>query len=193
MLYKNRKKYAPFEIRLAAFFSKISKNANFWTLLSLIFAVASAYLITRQSFLFAGLFVAISAMLDVVDGSIARLHNKATNRGAYLDTVSDRYAEAIVIVALVFVPLPSVIFPPAVWIAVLLFGSLMTTYAKASASEKGLPTPLGVLLERAERVFLIFIAVVLGHFGKVYMTYAIILLALLTNISALQRVRMVLR
>ncbi len=193
MLYKNRKKYAPFEIRLAAFFGKISKNANFWTLLSLIFAVASAYLITRQSFLFAGLFIAISAMLDVVDGSVARLYGKATNRGAYLDTVSDRYAEAMVIVALIFVPLPSVIFPPAVWISLLLFGSLMTTYAKAAASEKGLPAPLGVLMERAERVFLIFIAIILGHFSKVYMIYAIIPLALLTNLSALQRIRMVLK
>jgi hypothetical protein len=69
----------------------------------------------------------------------------------------------------------------------------MTTYAKASAAEKNLPTPLGVLLERAERVFLIFVAIILGYFSKVYMLYAIILLALLTNLSALQRIRMVLK
>ena len=193
MLYKNRKKYATFEDKLASVFGKISKNADVWTFVSLIFAVASAYMIMRQSFLASGFFLAISAILDVVDGSVARLYRKVTNRGAYLDTISDRYAEAIVIAALIFVPLPLVIFPSAAWISLLLFGSLMTTYSKAAASEKDLPVPIGGLLERAERMFLLFLAIVLGYFSKTYLLYAIIILAILTNISALQRARMVLK
>lgn len=197
MLYKNRKKYVPLEDKLAFFFGKISKNANLWTVFSLISAMVSAYFVARQSFLVAGIFLALSALLDVVDGSVARLYKKATSKGAYLDTVFDRYSEAIVIAALLFVPLPTVSFliaiPPAAWISLLLFGSLMTTYTKAAASEKGLPALVGILLERAERVFLLFIVIIIGHFSRVYMLYGIILLAILTNLSASQRIRMVLK
>ena len=193
MLYKNRKKYATFEDKLASFFGKMSKNADFWTCLSLASAISSAYFVATESFLLAGLLLAISAILDVVDGSVARLYKKATNRGAYLDTIFDRYAEAAVIAALIFVPLPSAIFPAATWIALLLFGSMMTTYTKAAAAEKSLASPIGVLMERAERMFLIFATIIIGHFSRVYMLYAIIVLAILTNLSALQRIRMVLK
>ena len=193
MLYKNRKKYASVEDKLASIFGKISKNADFWTALSLAFAIASAYLIIRQSFLAAAVLVAISALLDVVDGSVARLYRRATSRGAYLDTISDRYAEAAVIAAFIFVPLPLVIFPPAAWIALLLFGSLMTTYTKAAAAEKNLTSPVGVLIERAERMIMLPAGIILAYFSKTYLLYVIIILAVLTNLSALQRIRMVLK
>lgn len=193
MLSKNREKYAPFEVRIASVFGKISRNPNFWTVVSLLFSIIAAWMIVQQKFITGAVFLAISAMLDVVDGSVARLYRKATSKGAYTDTIADRYAEAVVIAAFIFVPLPFFIFPSAAWVVLLLFGSLLTTYSKAAAGEKHLPIPLGVLLERAERMFLLFATVVIAYFSKTYMLYAIIVLALLTNLSAMQRIRKVLR
>ena len=48
----------------------------------------------------------LSGFLDVIDGSVARLSNKSSNLGAYLDLVLDRMVEAAVILGFAFL-LPS--------------------------------------------------------------------------------------
>ena len=66
----------------------------------------------------------------------------------------------------------------------------MTTYVKAAAKEKELVEKelKGGLLERAERLIILFIGILLAYFDKFYLTYIIVVLAVLTNISALQRI-----
>jgi hypothetical protein len=66
----------------------------------------------------------------------------------------------------------------------------MTTYAKSAAKEKGVVYQelKGGLLERAERMIILFIGILLASVQPLFLTYVIIILAVLSNISALQRI-----
>ncbi|MBI4895466.1 MAG: CDP-alcohol phosphatidyltransferase family protein [Candidatus Aenigmarchaeota archaeon] len=190
MLYARREKLEKFSIRIGVAFSKLGVSPNQWTLLTLVPALISLYFIINQSFLLAALFMIAATFIDVIDGAVARVTGRVTKLGAYLDTIMDRYVEGIIILGLLFLTLPVVLLPSQFWIGLLIFGSLMTTYVKAAAKEKELVEKelKGGLLERAERMLIIFIGIVLAYFDITYLVYVIILVAILSNISSLQRI-----
>jgi phosphatidylglycerophosphate synthase len=129
--------------------------------------------------------------LDLVDGAVARAKGMASKKGAYLDTIADRYVEAIGLFGLLFVKLPGLIFPSFVWIFLALLGSMMVTYAKSAAKEKGLSEIdlKGGLMSRAERLFVFLLILALMALGyDLAAIYLLALLALLANITAFQRI-----
>ena len=193
MFYKNRQKFEGLSVKIGISFSKIPLTPNQWTIISLIPAILAAYFLARDQFLFAaGLFI-IAAFLDLVDGSVARVTGRVSKFGAYLDTIVDRYVEALIIFALLFVSLPSSGFflPIKAWILLYFFGAMMTTYAKSAAKEKEIIEGnelKGGLLERAERLIILFLGIVAAAFDPIWLSYAVVLLAVLTNFSALHRI-----
>jgi len=189
-LYKKRERFRGVSAKLGRAFSKLGLSPNQWTALTLVFAVITMYFLVEKNFLLAALFLLITAFIDIIDGSVARVTGKATKLGAYFDTIADRYVETIIIFGLLFASLPNFFIPVYAWVFLYFFGSLMTTYAKSAASEKGLVKKelSGGLLERADRMVLLFIGLLLALLNPLYLTYIIILLAVLTNISALQRI-----
>lgn len=195
MLYKNRQKFERLRSKIGFFLGHIPISPNQWTLLTFIPLLVTVYFLINSDFLFAAIFLIVTAFFDFIDGSVAKARNRETRRGAYLDTIVDRYIEGIIIIGLLFVSLPALILPAGIWIVIYLFGSLMTTYAKAAAKEKGMKKIelTGGVLERAERLIILFIGFVLAYFNTLYLLYVIILLAVLTNISALQRIYYALR
>ncbi len=192
-LYKNKEKFERISIKVGIIFSRLGLSPNQWTLSSLIPALIAFYLITSGRFIPAGVFFFISAFIDLVDGSVARVTGRVTKLGAYLDTMMDRYVEFLIIFALLFCSLPDFTIPIYCWILVFLFGSMMTSYAKAAACDKLGKDVRGGIVERAERIALLCIGILLAHFDRVYLTYIIVILAILTNISALQRLATAIR
>ena len=193
--YRKREKFSNLSIKIGTFFSKFGLSPNQWTLLVLLPTFVSLYFILQNEFLIAAAFMLVSAFLDVVDGSVARVMGKVTKLGAYLDTVMDRYVEAIILLGLLFCNLPGFYAPAYVWIFLFLFGSMMTTYVKAAAKEKDLVEKeiTGGLLERGERLIILFIGILLAHYSRLYLTYIIVILAILSNLTALQRIRIAVR
>jgi len=177
-------------IKLGIIFSKLGLSPNKWTLLTLIPALLSAYFLITEQFLLSALFLIVATFIDVIDGAVARVTGRVTKLGAYLDTIMDRYVEGIIILGLLFLQLPDMLLPANFWIGFLVFGSLMTTYVKAAAKEKELTEKelKGGIVERAERMIILFIGIVLAYFDKTFLVYAIVLIAVLSNISALQRI-----
>lgn len=199
MLYKNRDKFKSKNDALGKFFSKMPLTANHWTFLSIIFALVSSYFITQENFLAAAILFAIASVMDIVDGAVARARGAASPRGGHLDNIVDRYVEFILIIGLMFVNLPLYYIDLKIWLfyidlkiwlLLLLFGSMMTTYAKASAAEQMKVSVKGGMLERGERLILLFIALVAGAFSKDIMSGIIIIAAVLANVTALQRIAM---
>jgi len=194
MLYTARERFEKLSVKTGIVFSKLPLSPNQWTVISLIPAIASAYFLAGSEFLIAAGFFILAGFLDLVDGSVARVTGKVSRFGAYLDTVVDRYVEALIVLALLFVALPDPGFfvPISAWVFIYFFGSIMTTYVKAAAKEKeivkeGIELKGGVL-ERAERLIVLFAGIVLAAFNPAYLSITIILLAVLANISALQRI-----
>jgi len=189
MLSKHKDKFRGFEKAVANVFSKLPLSPNVWTLLSLVTAIISVYFISTNNLLIAAIILLITAFVDVIDGAVARATGRATKFGAYLDTVVDRYVEGLIILSLLLVALPVFLIPASIWIGLYLFGSLMTTYVKAAAKEQEIVRSelRGGLLERAERLLILFVGLVLGSLNAFWLTYVLVVLAVLTNLTALQK------
>lgn len=194
MLDLYRKNFQWLEKALAGIFSPLPLAPNHYTLLSILSVAACAYLLASGRFIWAILYFLLAAFLDLVDGAVARSKNLATRKGAYFDTVADRYVDAILLFGFLFLRLPDIILPSYFWIFLALLGSTMTTYAKAAAKEKGLVDSelRGGLMSRAERMILYFAALTALNFNLFWVVYILAALAILSNMTAIQRIRMAL-
>ena len=190
-LYAKRHKLKGLSSKLGESFAKLDLSPNQWTLLTLLPTIVTLYFLIQRDFLLAALFFFISSFMDWIDGSVARVTGKTSKFGAYLDSIMDRYVEFIIALGFLFAGIPDFYLPAEFWILVYVFGSLMTTYAKAAAKEKGIVDRelKGGLLERAERLIILFLGMLLAYFSIVYLTYIIVILAVLTNVTALQRMK----
>ncbi|MBI2085176.1 MAG: CDP-alcohol phosphatidyltransferase family protein [Candidatus Aenigmarchaeota archaeon] len=198
---KYRTSFSSAEKFTGVLFSKIPITPNQWTLLSLIFGGAGFLLASIYGNLIASLVLFFLAFFfDYVDGAVARYSKLETKKGAYIDGISDRFVEAFIIFGLMFYKIPNVLVDANILLAVLLFFSTMTSYARSYAGHKGLITNekelmrMGGLLERFERVFILLSSVSISFiYGAEIISYSIILLVLLSAITVAQRIFYVLR
>jgi CDP-diacylglycerol--glycerol-3-phosphate 3-phosphatidyltransferase len=170
--------------------TRIPVTANQVTVAGFLINVVAAVLVYREAFIAGGLVFLLGSILDIFDGAVARARGEAGPRGAIIDSVLDRFSEAIMFVALalVFARDGNEVAVGAVIIA--LASSLLTSYLRAKAESLGLDGTHG-LMARAERVVLIAAALLFAPLGA--LPWGIILLAILSTITVLQRARHVLR
>jgi len=93
----------PVSTRISALLSSTSITPNQITAASFLIALASAALLATGKTgltIAGGLVVQASSIIDGCDGEIARLKHWATRRGAWLDTILDRYADSLVTLAI---------------------------------------------------------------------------------------------
>ena len=195
VLYTHREKFLGFTVKVGIIFSKLGLSPNQWTLLSLVPTFIALYFLIKEAFLQAAILFIFASFIDIVDGSVAKVTGRVTKFGGYLDNVIDRYVEGIIIFGLLFASLPNLVLsgftiPVTALIFIYLFGGMMTTYAKASAKERDIVEKelKGGLLQRAERLLILFVGILLAIYNPLYLTYVIAILAVLTNITAIQRI-----
>lgn len=192
MLDTKRHWFKSLENFIGNLFGVLPLTPNHYTYLSGIFALIGLFLMMQHNLIMAILVYFIAAGFDLVDGVVARHKDMSSKTGAYLDTVFDRYVEGIIFLGMLFLPMPTILIPGYVWVFLCLFGSIGTTYVKAAAKEKDLTTEdiKGGWLSRAERLIFIFLALFLAVVfpDLLYTTYIIILIAILANITAIQRI-----
>jgi phosphatidylglycerophosphate synthase len=190
MLEEKREKFKKISNWIGDVFFKLGLTPDQYTLVSLAFASIAFYFLVKENLIGALIFFLLATFLDFVDGAVAKFLQKETKKGAYLDTICDRYVEGITLLGFLFLPLPDFFLPAKIWIFLAFFGSLMTTYTKAAAKEKelvGQELKKG-LLGRAERIILISLAIFLGIFNFSWIIYPIVFLAIFSNITVLQRI-----
>jgi len=167
MLKKN-KAAKSLQARIGRFFSALPITPNQITALSLLCAIAGfclAYL--RLPFHSLALFI-LAGALDALDGAVARARGEQSDRGAYIDGMTDRLVEFFFILSFFFFPLPNFILSP--WlllIFILFFGSAMTSFATAYAEHRHVADSKKIarqpgILPRAERLILLFAAFLLA-------------------------------
>ena len=186
---------------VADIFVRLRITPNQISLLALAAGIACAVLFFQRQFLWGALALLLSAVLDLVDGSVARKTGAHTNFGAVFDWIVDKYVDALALlgVGLAGIPVVSRFFPvpPIADFAVVAFaiiGSLMNTfikpvvYAEIGYREKvegKIDDPLeGVGFFGRPETFLVLI--VGGAFNLVWAS--VIIIAVCTNLSALQRI-----
>lgn len=128
----------------------------------------------------------LSGFCDVLDGVLARLYQNATAFGGFLDSLLDRYADAIVYAGIILSELCDVF-----WGLMALVGSLLVSYSRARAEAAGIKMETVGFAERAERILILAITTITAFLWqqktKTIMDIGIILLATLSNLTVLQR------
>ena len=127
--------------------------------------------------------------------------NQATAKGAFLDGVVDRYVELLLYLGLLFYLGRGEFLglPYEAWFMLLFFGSLMTTFVRAYADHRGIVKgeaelkKMGGLLERFERLMLLYAGMFLGLFNTEWLMVVIAITAVLANATALQRIAFAIR
>jgi CDP-diacylglycerol--glycerol-3-phosphate 3-phosphatidyltransferase len=146
----------------------------------------AAVLAARGQVLAAGLVMLVGSGLDLIDGALARATGRATPFGAVFDAVLDRYSEAAVLLGLLIYEADREAYREVGLLFAALTGSVLVSYVRALAETQGLSLREG-LFTRAERVILTAVALILARWLPGALTVAIWLLAVLTNVTALQR------
>jgi phosphatidylglycerophosphate synthase len=193
-MLKHSKKIAAMQRAVGVFFSKIDPNPDHWTVLAIpASAVGFLLFISGQPLLALAAF-AISIGTDAVDGAVARQMGKASKAGAFLDGISDRFAEFFMIAGFFFVPLPSVLLEGAVWALLCIFlGTCMTSFVKAYSEHTGVLSHksalgMGGILERAERTVLILLSIAAFAYNPLISTAILVLVAVLAAVTVVQRI-----
>lgn len=132
-------------------------HPNTITIVGTVFMVAGGVLYGTGHIMSGGWLLGLTALTDVMDGTVARRSGKASVFGAFLDSSLDRVADGAVLGGLaVFYALNPVHHSVPMVIVCLagIIGAFMTSYTRARAEALGLDAKVG-MLQRAERVVLL--------------------------------------
>ena len=167
---------------LGKFFIRLGFTPNMVTMLGLVGNTVGAFFLARGDLLTGGILVAVMTPIDALDGTMARLRGEASDWGAYVDSVSDRYSELIIYAGLLYHFLMQGDVNGGMLTFSAAAGSVLVSYVKARAEGLGYEAKVG-LLTRAERYLVLAPSLI---FNFVYIGLGI--LAVFANFTALQRI-----
>ncbi len=173
--------------RLVPLLRVVKLTPNALTMLGLLVCACSAVLVALGYLTLGGIVLLLAGAFDILDGALARVSGRMHRYGAFLDSTTDRYAECFTYIALLYFFLRhphSNVEPMLVTFA--LTGSLLVSYVRARAQSLGFAAD-GGLLARPERV----VITVIGLMVPPLLIWALWILAVLTNFTALQRIWLV--
>jgi archaetidylinositol phosphate synthase len=199
VLDTQRENVDPFFMKIAKGFSKVDPNVLTW--LSLVFAfIAGLFFYFSSSklelinfFLCAAvIFVSLNGLFDAIDGKVAKLTNKVSKKGDFLDHALDRYADVFMVGGLA---LSSWCDARIGLLAIV--GMLLTSYMGTQSQAVGYKREYSGLLGRADRLVILMVTPVIQHmllYSNIQMPWGISLLewvliyfAVVGNITAVQR------
>ncbi len=175
--------------RLMAALGRLPVTPNQITVVGTLFTFLAAVLAGFGELRWAGVVLAFSGTFDILDGALARSTRSAYPYGAFLDSTLDRYSEGAMYLGLAayFAGMGGSALQRWLILATVaaLAGSFLVSYVRARAQSLGFTCETGIFA-RPERVVVMVVGLILGG----WVLYAVIfLLAVLTNLTALQRIR----
>jgi len=172
-------------------------HPNVVSAIGFVVTCSSGYFFHQHHVSTAGFLILLGGLFDLFDGTVARRTGLASSFGAFYDSTLDRLSEIVVYLGLLSLyndyrlELGDVAM--IYWIVLAMAGSLMISYTRARAEGLGIDCNVG-LMQRPERVILIgFAALIFGEktmFEQrgLVLKVVIIALAVLTNLTAIQRI-----
>jgi len=169
-------------IPAAGFLNRLGMTPNMVTLAGLAGQMVAAVLLAYGQISWGGLLLVLVAPLDFLDGTLARLRGTPTRFGAFLDSVTDRYAELSIFGGLLIFYARQQDWMACGITYLAAMGSVLVSYVRARAEGVGYSAKVG-LLSRVER-YLILVPLLIFNVPF----WAVLILAVLTNFTALQRI-----
>jgi len=183
---------------IIGYLSRKRVHPNLLSTAGFVITCASGFYFHQHHVRTAGALILIGGIFDMFDGAVARRTGLASAFGAFYDSTLDRLSEIIVYLGLLSLyndyrlELGDVAM--IYWVMLAMAGSVMISYTRARAEALGVPCTVG-LMQRPERVLLIgSSALFFGEMDQgIVLKVVIITLAILTNLTVLQRILWVYR
>lgn len=166
---------------LTSLVKNIPLNPNMLTAAGFVITVAAAFVLPYNIRL-GGLLILIGGLFDMLDGISARVNNKVTKFGAFLDSVLDRYSDAFLFLSVAWYLASRGEHTGAFLSLGTLVGAFLISYARARAEGLGEDCKTGIM-ERPERIILLILAALTGWFVPILW-----IMLILTHVTVLQRV-----
>jgi CDP-diacylglycerol--glycerol-3-phosphate 3-phosphatidyltransferase len=160
-------------------------NPNSFTLAGLIITSMAAVAFIMGHLHLGGFLILLGGLCDTIDGSLARFANKATHFGAMFDSAVDRYSEFVMFFGMLVYFVMSKDYPTSVVAFFGLCGSIMVSYSRARAESLGFDSKVGIM-QRPERIVFLGLGALIHPAA---FKFAIWLVAIFANFTALQRIR----
>lgn len=141
----------------------------------------AASVVLVSNLVLGGALVITGGLFDIFDGVVARVNGKQTNFGAFLDSVLDRFSDALILLAVGINLFRHGNIPGVVLCVMTLVSSFLVSYVRARAEGLGKSCREG-LMERPERILLFSIGAISG-----YMVPILWILFILTQFTVFQR------
>ena len=186
---RGRSRLAPFLDSIASGLSKMRLTPTIVTIAGLVVTITGAVFIAIDWWALGAGVAGLGAGLDALDGPLARLQGTASLRGAFIDTMSDRFGEISIWAGLAFSLRDD---GTALMLCLLALAfSLMTPYVRAKAEAWG-AEGRGGWMGRAERMILGLAGIGiagLGGLGLDVLLPALWVFVILSAFTVLQRIR----
>ena len=157
--------------------------ANYFTTLGLISAVITFFGFIFHYLIIIIIFLFITEFFDQLDGVVARLQGP-TKLGSFLDSTLDRIGDFFLFSGVIFGNYTSVEIG-----IIVIIGAFLTSYSRAKIEALGVDNLYGVgIIERTDRVPILFIGSIFQIWFPLSIWWTMIILAVGTNITVLQRI-----
>lgn len=166
---------------LSPILKRIRIHPNIFTITGFIITAIAA-LVIPYNIRLGGLLILAGGLFDVLDGISARVNNKVTKFGAFLDSVLDRYSDAFLFLSVAWYLASKGEHNGAFLSLGTLVGAFLISYARARAEGLGQECKTGVM-ERPERIILLILATMTGWFTPILW-----IMFVLTHVTVLQRI-----
>jgi CDP-diacylglycerol--glycerol-3-phosphate 3-phosphatidyltransferase len=152
------------------------------TVVGLLVAVGAAVSIGFGALRLGLLLVVLAALPDLLDGALAKASDASSQRGAFFDSVIDRFADALLFGGVAWYLASRDSAHMAILPFAVMAMSSVISYMRAKAESLGLEAK-GGLMERAERI----IALCIGLLFNVLLVPILWVILALTTVTAVQR------
>ena len=175
---------------LTSLFIRLKISPNSITVAGLLAGLAAGFLFMFEHLFLGGILIIVCGIFDIIDGKVAVRTQKTTLYGAIFDSTLDRYSEFFIFMGIAFH------FKDhwALWIIFwTILGSTMVSYTRARAEGLGVECKIG-FMQRAERIVLLSLGSIVGAILNIFdqiMIVIMIAIALVSNITAIQRILLV--
>jgi phosphatidylglycerophosphate synthase len=114
------------------------------TLVGFGITVAGAILLATQQWLLGGVVVLVGGIFDMFDGTLARATGRVSRGGAFLDSVFDRWGEALVYLGIIVGCVTASFHAATILAAMAMASAFMVSYARAKSEGLGFSTGTGM-------------------------------------------------
>ncbi|MEO5589999.1 MAG: CDP-alcohol phosphatidyltransferase family protein, partial [Gemmatimonadaceae bacterium] len=167
-------------------------SPNTLTTAGTVFTIGGGLAFATGHIMVAGWIIGLTAIFDVLDGTVARRTGQASVFGAFYDSTLDRVADGALLggLAWFFATSPLHRSLPMLAVAILaIVGTFLVSYTRARAESLGIDAKVGVM-QRPERVVLLsvpqaFFGLALGGW---VLSAVVVVLAVTAWITAVQRI-----